>query len=584
MLTLPLLALAVAVTLVAGYRFVGRAVAARLGLDDARTTPAHACRDGVDFEPTPPSYLLGQHFSAIAAAGPIVGPILACQQFGWLPCVLWIALGCVLIGAVHDLTALVASVRHGAKTVAEVVRQHLSPRAWAAFLAFIWLALLYVIVAFTDVTAGSFLGRIEELEGVKVGFERGGAVALASIAYLTLAVVMGLVQRLLRPPLWLVTAVFVPLAFGTVWLGSAGSTWLALSGPSAKLVWGVSILGYCFVASLLPVWTLMQPRGYLGGFMLYVVLIVGVIGVLFGGFATQQPGFAGFVQRTPEGAATPTGWLFPFLFVTIACGACSGFHGLVCSGTTSKQIDRESHCGTVGYGGMLLEGFVALVALSTVMIVAPAAAAGKPPGAIYGAGIGEYLCVILGSREHLLLATVFGTMAFSTFVFDTLDVATRLGRHIVQELLGKPGAAWGAAATAATVGVPLLFVLTADPDAKRPAYMAYWTLFGASNQLLAALTLLAVSVWLKRTGRPAWFTFLPCLFVMAATATALAKIAVDGLSGGAGFAALANAGVALVLLGLTALLVVEAVLAIRRPRVAEVDEACADPAPPAPAV
>ena len=557
---LPLLALVVVALLVVGYVSYGRLVAGQFGLDDARRTPAHTQADGVDFEPTAPGYLLGQHFSAIAAAGPIVGPVLACQQFGWAPCLLWIVLGCVLIGAVHDLSSLVASIRHGASSVAEVVRQQLSPRAWAAFLAFIWLALVYVIVAFTDVTASTFLGRIEELEGVQVQFEQGGAVALAAVCYLLLAVVMGLVQRFLRPPLWALTLVFVPLAFGTVLLGTRCSTLLVLAGSNPKLVWGVIILGYCFLASLLPVWLLMQPRGYLGGFVLYVVLGVSVVGILRGGFTVEQPAFVGVVA--PVGTF-PATLLFPFLFVTIACGACSGFHGLVCSGTTSKQLDKESHCRPVAYGGMLLEGFVALIALTTVMIVVPGK--GGPPGAIYGRGIGEYVCQLpLVGREHLLAATVFGSMAFSTFVFDTLDVATRLGRHIVQELLGRRSPAWSLLATAATVGVPLLFVLGADPA--RKAYMDYWTLFGASNQLLAALTLLGITVWLKRTGRPAWFTALPCAFVLVVTVSALGLIAWSGLRQGtsAGLAPLINAGVALVLIGLAGLLGVEAALALGR--------------------
>lgn len=571
-MSLPLLALAVAVALVLGYLLYGRFLGRMFALDDAVETPAHVKDDGVDFAPTAPGYLLGQHFSAIAAAGPIVGPIVACQQFGWVPCVLWITFGCILIGAVHDMSALVASVRHGARTVAEIVRQNLSPRAWKAFMAFIWLALLYVIVAFTDVTASTFLGRIEELDGVKVGFERGGAVAFSSVAYLTVALIMGLVQRRFSPPLWAMTLVFVPATLAVVALGTKLDTLLVLPAGGwlhPQKLWGVLILAYCFVASLLPVWLLMQPRGYLGGFVLYIVLAVGVIGVFFGGFAVEQPAFKGWTQTDATGAITPTGLLFPFLFVTIACGACSGFHGLVCSGTTSKQVDKEGDCRAVGFGGMLLEGFVALIALSTVMIVAkPAGGA----GAIYGQGIGQYLTVIIG-EEHLLFALTFGAMAFSTFVFDTLDVATRLGRYILEELFDWRGRAAAAVATGATLGVPLLFVLSAEaPAAGRPAsYMAYWTLFGASNQLLAALTLLGVTVWLRRTGRPIWFTLGPAVFVMAITVTALGRLAWTNLAGlysiegGLVLANLANGLVSCVLLSLAGLLVVESVLAFGRP-------------------
>jgi carbon starvation protein len=208
--------------------------------------------------------------------------------------------------------------------------------------------------------------------------------------------------------------------------------------------------------------------------------------------------------------------LVPFLFVTIACGACSGFHGLVCSGTTSKQIQKESHCRPVGYGSMLLEAFVALIALSTVMIATNAEIAGKGPGVVYGAGLGRYLAVVIG-QEHLLFATTFGAMAFSTFVFDTLDVTTRLGRYILQELFGWKTTAPAMAATAITVGLPLVLLLGAGEG----SYRFFWVLFGPSNQLLAALSLLGISVWLRRIGRPSWFVAVPMAFVMAVTVWSL---------------------------------------------------------------
>jgi carbon starvation protein len=565
-MSLPVLAGVLIAALVVAYRMYGRLVAGRYALDDGRPTPAVAHDDGRDFVPTPPFYLFGQHFSAIAAAGPIVGPIAACDQFGWLPCILWIGFGGIFIGAVHDFSALVASVRHDGRSVAEIVKEHLSTRAWVALMLFIWIALIYVIVAFTDVTASTFLGRIEELDGVKVGFNAGGAVAFASAAYLLLAVVMGLAERYLNPPLWLMTVIFVPATLGVVWLGTQMSDVLALPVASPQKTWGVILLVYCFVASQLPVWMLLQPRGYLGGFVLYLVLAVGVIGVFFGGFEIRQPAFKGF----EVGGAT--GSLLPFLFVTIACGACSGFHGLVCGGTTSKQVARETHCRPVGYGGMLCETFVALIALTTIMIVAPGAKA--PPGAVYGRGIGEYMSVVIG-REHLLFATVFGSMAFSTFIFDTLDVATRLGRYILQELVNLRGTMAAALATAVTVGVPMIFVLSAPPvfPGKPPAYMAFWTLFGTSNQLLAALTLVGVTVWLRRTGRPSWFTHLPMAFVMTITVWALALQAWAGLTrwraadGTTDVSLLVNGIVATALLALAGMVVVEAIRAIRRPAV-----------------
>jgi carbon starvation protein len=501
-MSLPLIAGLFLVVLALGYRFYGGFVARQYNLDAAAVTPAHLKQDGVDFVPTKPFYLMGQHFSAIAAAGPIAGPILAGQQFGWLPALLWITFGVVFIGAVHDLSTLIASVRHGAVSIAEVVRSHLGPRAGVTMLIFIWVALIYVIVAFTDATASTFVSKDAEMEGLTFRFNQGGAVAAASIMYLGLAVVMGLVDRFLKPPLWLQTIIFVPATLGAVWLGTRVSTVLVMDAKT----WAILILAYCLVASMTPVWVLLQPRGYLGGFVLYAALAIGVVGIFYGGFTgelgIEQPAFTGFQV---SGAA---GTLFPFLFVTIACGACSGFHGLVCSGTTSKQIDKETHVHPVGYGAMLLEGFVAVIALATVMIATKADLTGKAPGAVYGAGLGRFLVTVIG-KEHLLFATTFGAMAFSTFVFDTLDVSTRLGRYILQELVGASGRVAALVATAITCAVPLAFVFMAGPGAWR----SFWTLFGTSNQLLAALSLLGVTVWLKKSGKRFSYTLLPTIFV-----------------------------------------------------------------------
>jgi carbon starvation protein len=345
-----------------------------------------------------------------------------------------------------------------------------------------------------------------------------------------------------------VTLIFVPATLGVVWLGTKLSAVLLLG----RTGWIVAIMGYCLVASLLPVWLLLQPRGYLGGFVLYMALAVGVVGIFFGGFEIRQPAI-----KAPTGGRMED-LMFPFLFVTIACGACSGFHGLVCSGTTSKQVSKESHCHAVGYGAMLLEGFVALIALSTVMILADAKA---PAGAIYGRGMGEYLTLIIG-KEHRLFAVVFGSMVFSTFVFDTLDVATRLSRYLFQEILGLAGRGGAVVATAMSCAVPLGLLLVAEKDSWR----AYWTLFGTSNQLLAALTLLAVTVWLRSEGRPCWFTFVPMLFVMGMTVWSLAIQSAALVRTGAAAAQRINGGVSVVLLALSAFLVVEAVGALRRPR------------------
>lgn len=541
------LAIVFLIWLVFGYFAYGRWIAKQFKLDDSRETPANAVNDGEDFVPTRPFYLFGQHFSAIAAAGPIAGPIIACQAFGWLPCLLWIAFGVVLIGAVHDFSSLASSVRHGATSIAEITREKLGNGAGRAMMAFIWIALIYVIVAFTDITAGTFVSGTEELEGVS--FNAGGAVAFASVTYLGLSIILGLVERYLKPPLWLSTIIFVPATFALSYLGTQFSTLFIFD----HLTWGVLILIYCIIGSLLPVWALLQPRGYLGGFVLYTAIAVGIIGIFFGGYEIQQPQFKSW------DIGGMTGTLFPFLFVTIACGACSGFHGLVCSGTTSKQIDKESHTHSVGYGAMLAEGFVAFIALVTIMIIASDTAKGVSPGKIYGNGIGEFLTIVIG-KENLKFAVTFGAMAFSTFVFDTLDVSLRLGRYIVQELIGIRGKIGAAVGTLTTIAVPFICVLIAP----KGSWNDFWTLFGASNQLLAALTLLSITAWLYQARQRIAFTLLPMLFVLTITLWALGSLVYGNFSAANGFDVKFVNGIAsLVLILLAVYLVITAILKVR---------------------
>jgi carbon starvation protein len=372
--------------------------------------------------------------------------------------------------------------------------------------------------------------------------------------YLLLALVMGLTQRKLNPPMWLMTLIFVPATLVVVWLGTQVSTVLLLRAEN----WHIAILAYCFIASLLPLWLLQQPRGYLGGFVLYLALAVGVIGILFGGFEIRQPAIIHTSGSKMEEL------LFPFLFVTIACGACSGFHGLVCGGTTSKQIAKESHCKPIGYGAMLLEGMVALIALATVIIVAPDEIRGRSPGTLYGNGIATFISVMLGKQAYLFAAT-FGAMAFSTFVFDTLDVATRLGRYLLQELFGRQSRSAGVLGSLATAGVSLLVLLSAQPGSWRQ----FWVLFGTSNQLLASLTLLGVTVWLYREGKRYWYTLLPMLFVFAVTIVALVIQIWVGWSAfrrlGLTFdSAILNGLVAAALFGLAIVFVIEAIRAVHR--------------------
>lgn len=553
---LTLLAIVFLFWLVFGYFAYGKWIAKQFNLDASAETPANKVNDGEDFVPTKPFYLFGQHFSAIAAAGPIAGPIIACQSFGWLPCLIWIALGVVLIGAVHDFSTLTSSVRHGATSIAEITKEKLGGAAGKAMTAFIWIALVYVIIAFTDITAGTFVSGDDVLAG-ETKFNPGGAVAFASITYLGLSILLGLVDRFLKPPLWLTTIIFVPAVFVLAWMGTHYSNIFILTHQQ----WAVLILAYCVVGSVVPVWALLQPRGYLGGFVLYTAIAVGVIGVFFGGYEIQQPAFKAF------DIGGMTGTMFPFLFVTIACGACSGFHGLVCSGTTSKQIDKETHTHPVGYGAMLAEGFVAFIALVTIMIATNAMITGADgkalsAGKIYGNGIGEFLTLVIG-KDNLPFAITFGAMAFSTFVFDTLDVSMRLGRYLIQELIGIRSRIGAIIATLATVAIPLYMAFYA----KSGSYLDFWTLFGASNQLLAGLTLLSITAWLYQARQRIAFTLLPMLFVLTITLWALTKLAIGNFQASSGIDVKMFNGIASVaLVSLAIFLIITALLKLRNDR------------------
>lgn len=504
-MSLTLIAVVVLILFGFGYAGYSRFLARRFGLNNSNPTPACTMSDGVDFVPAKAPFLLGQHFSAIAAAGPIVGPILAGLAFGWLPTLAWIVLGAVFIGAVHDFSSLVGSVRHRAGSVAQIVQETIGQRAYGLFLAFIWLSLVYVITAFTDLTSSSFAEPVH-----------GGGVAASSVLYLGLAVLMGVLMTRFKAPLKVLTPIFLLLLGLVIWLGPAIPIRLPqMISIRPVLVWDTIVLSYCFLASILPIWLLLQPRGYLGGAFLYLSLLFGLVGLAIGGVRVQYPAFIGFVS----GSGMP---LFPMLFVTVACGACSGFHGLVSSGTTSKQIAREGDCRPVGYGGMLLEGLVALIALSTVMMLAPGDPATKlSPDRIYAQGLASF---VQQFGVNASFATAFVLLAFATFIFDTLDVATRLGRYILQELFGWQGAAGRIAATLATLALPAWFVTVniSDPAGHVvPAWRVFWTVFGTSNQLLAALTLLGLTAWLRRSGKPFWFAAIPGVFMMGVTLWAL---------------------------------------------------------------
>jgi carbon starvation protein len=488
-----------------GYVFYGRFLARRLGLDDSRKTPACEMSDGVDFVPARAPMLLGQHFSAIAAAGPIVGPILAGIWFGWLPALLWILLGAIFVGGVHDFASMFASVRHRAASIGEIVRRYMSRTSWVLFLVFVWFALVYVIIAFTDITAQTF-------RTVSASEAFGPGVAASSVLYLGVGLLMGIALRRTKLGLGAATAIFVPLVLLVIWVGtklppSVSEALLAVPVKS----WEVALLLYCFAASLIPMWLLLQPRGYLGGWFLYLTMAVALFGSLFGGYAVRYPALNLDGLLSLENAKP----VIPIVFITVACGACSGFHGIVSSGTTSKQICRESDTRVVGYGSMILEGLVAVLALATVMMLPkgdPALAA--DPNVIYASGLSRYLSTV-GFDAGLALS--FALVAFSTFVYDTLDVCTRLARYILQELFGWRSRRGAALAAFVTLLLPLAFLMSTEEK----GYLVAWPIFGTSNQLLASLTLLAVSMYLVKTGRRAWFAVAPMIFMMFFTLWAL---------------------------------------------------------------
>lgn len=551
------------VCFIIAYWIYGRLLARLLRLDPEAKTPAVEMRDDVDYVPIEPKFLLGQHFSAIAAAGPIVGPILAGLYFGWLPALIWIIVGAIFIGGVHDTASLVASIRHKARSIAEVVRDHMTRRAYLLFLSFIWIALVYIIVAFADITASSFVGKQVLENGKEV---RGGGIATSSLLYLLLPIVMGLLMRFTKLSLGWATLIFLPLVGFVIWLGQYIpfdlAVLLSTTDGNAQKVWSVLILLYCLLAAVLPMWLLLQPRGHLGGYFLYFGLLVGILGIAFSGNTAQYPAFTGWSTATGE-------TLVPILFITIACGACSGFHALIASGTTSKQLRRETDAKVIGYGTMLMEGMVAVIALSCVMMLAKNAAIlqDPKPNFIFAAGIGSYL-----ERAHIpaTFAISIMLMAFTTFVYDTLDVCTRLGRYIIQELTGWHNQTGRWLGTVLTAGVPLFFVMqtTLDLSGKPiPAWKLFWGLFGASNQLLAALTLLGITVWLWRTYRAKWVwlvTGLPTVWMYVMSVWALLSMMIRAFQGGSYLNPVP--WVALVLVGLAVLMLLEALRVFTRTR------------------
>jgi len=518
------------------YRFYGRFLNRHFEVDDNRKTPSHTDYDGVDKVPTKTAVLLGHHFSSIAGAGPIVGPIIAAAAFGWVPAILWVIIGSIFIGGVHDFSSLIASIRHKARSIAEIAREYMSPLSYKLFLIFIWLAMVYILIVFIDLTSTTFVSH--------------GEVATSSTLFIFLALIFGIVLYKLKIKLIWASLIFVPLVFVGVFVGHALPLdaevlpQIFQSNPGRS--WNVILIIYAFVAAISPVWILLQPRDYLSSFLLYASLIGAFIGIIFGGFNFQYPAFTTWSD-------IDRGTLFPILFITIACGACSGFHSIVASGTTSKQLNCETDARKIGYGAMLIEGLVAVIALFTVaMLVRNDDLVHEAPLVVFGTGMGNFLS-IMGIPFEIGMS--FGILAVSTFLLTTLDTSTRLARYILEELLNISNPSFRYISTVITLILPVAFTFITLYDAEGnpiPAWRAVWPVFGSTNQLLAGLALLVVFVWQKRKGKKAIFILIPMIFMLTMTLWALAQLIYQS-----GFTSIGI--ISTVLLVLAIILVVEAI-------------------------
>ncbi|AHG00068.1 carbon starvation protein CstA [Halostagnicola larsenii XH-48] len=495
-----------------GYIGYGRYLARFVELDDSRDTPAHKYQDGQEYVPAKKSVLLGHHFSSVAGGAPIAGPITAALVWGWVPAMLWVAIGNPLMGAVHDFMSLSSSIRHEGKSIGYIIGEYIGERGKNMFLLFAFLVIVLVVAVFALLVA--------------IILDAYPPAATASLAYIGLALVFGVWLYQLDLPFIPGTAIFVAGVFASVWLGLqypvalfepsgfADSTLILFAGdgswiPGAALfgantaAWIIVALLYATAASILPVWTLLQPRDYLSSFLLYAgvggALLAVIVGTAFGtadggasALEIQLPAYTGFMGGDLVGVAMP---LFPLLFITIACGTISGFHSLVSSGTTAKQLNQESDARMIGYGGMLAEGLLAATALSAVSVIAVTGegtsgiAAALPNFAEGGGLILTSFGIPMGTGE------VFMALVFVSFLLTSLDTGLRLGRYMVEEFVGTPETDVQEIAANKYVNTGVATVL-AFGLVSSGQWEALWPLFGGANQLLAALALLAATVWL----------------------------------------------------------------------------------------
>ncbi|MBR3482558.1 MAG: hypothetical protein IKH45_06705 [Neisseriaceae bacterium] len=559
------------VVLLLGYVFYGGYLARQWGIDPNRPTPAHEQEDGNDYVPAPPYMVLGHHFSSIAGAGPINGPIQA-AVFGWVPVLLWVLIGGIFMGAVHDFGALFASLRNKGRTISIIIAENVDDTARKLFAIFSYVVLILVVAAFSSIVANTFTSTAEK---VNVANEQTASV---SLLFIVAAVIWGFTLHGRKLPTVINIGVSLMIIAAVVWLGFM---WHPFQLSYTN--WMIILSVYILIASITPVWILLQPRDYLSSYLLYALMLLaifGVIGASVMGAAShlEIPAFGGFVTsnkvivdgETVINKAAQGGFLFPALFVTIACGAISGFHSMVASGTTSKQLDKESQAQAIGYGSMLIECLLAVLSLIAVGFVWAKYQAGgyAAPTAVFADGLSQMIATIPGLADAQGIAYALLILAVSVFCLTSLDTATRLARYLFQEFWipdsSKEYPAWKkflANKYVATV-ITVVFGVSLGMN----GYTLIWPLFGAANQLLAAVALLAVCVWLGNVGKNNKMFYVPMIFMLAVTLTsllltALSKVAAI-MEGNNVFGSSLQLILAVVLFGLAILLAIRGFVAI----------------------
>ncbi len=506
-ITIMIISLAV---LLLSYILYGRWIAKKWGVDPKRKTPAYEQRDGVDYEPAPKSVVFGHQFASIAGAGPINGPIQA-AIFGWVPVLLWVLIGGVFFGAVQDFAAMYASVRNKGRSIGYIIEKYIGKTGKKMFLLFCWLFCILVVAAFADIVAGTFMG-FTVTDGVQsANITANGSVATTSVMFIVFAVVLGLILKYAKLPTAVNTAVAIVMLVASIIIGLKFPMFLSLD------VWHIFVFVYIFIASVVPVWILLQPRDYLNSYLLVVMIVAAVIGVFVANPQINLPAFVGFEV---DGS-----YLFPILFVTIACGAVSGFHSLVSSGTASKQIKNEKDMLPVSFGSMLLESMLAVIALIAVASFASGEAAAQgwnTPAQVFAGAVSGFLTT-LGLPSDIVYTLI--TLSISAFALTSLDSVARVGRLSFQELflddsitdenMGKVRKVLTNKYFATIITLVLAYALTLV------GYKNIWALFGASNQLLSVFAFLACAVFLKRSKKVRWFMYIPLGAMLAVTFTAL---------------------------------------------------------------